>query len=439
MSVLKKLIIIILMIPPLSSYPQPFWHLTHEFGGGPKTGIALMDDTVLLVSTTTGIWMSTDDGNHFQQVLKASAVHSIHATSAGKITAGGRGMIYYSEDPANKWDSVTISTSYPVRQIIETSNGGLFAITGELNQGDGVFYSEDGGITWEQRNNGLGKLKGCERIAAAGDGSLYLAVSDENSTGNGGLFFSDDNGLLWKKLTVYMDSFYAPIKITNTTGLSVSPDDTLCLSFYGIAANFLVQLNMRKNRADVPSDKAWEPFQVHQSSSWWLDRPLNNIHFSKKGDCYSSYSETLNQGATYYCEGGEWLRIDQGLGSAEDGWRNEQHYVEKESGRIFMVQYLDERVYTTDKSLVTGVTPSVKNRTFHVFPNPVSPDESITISSPSLNGSTALALYGLNGRKIPIVQESVNTFKIRNTVSAGVYILTMKHRNGILTAKILVE
>src|SRR5690554_558395 len=442
MRLLRKIWIILLLIYPRYTLAQGFWQLTDEFTGGPKTGLTLLNDSILIVSCTNRILRSTNPGKTFEQVLIASSVYTTFTTASGKILAGGKGKIFISENDGISWDSVTINSNYPVKQFAENKAGSLFCITGESNHGDGVFFSEDTGKNWEPRNVGLGNLKGCEKIAIDKNGKVYLTIADENSTGNGGLFISENNGESWKKMTIYVDSFYAPLKVTNTTGLSVSPADSVYLSFYGIASNFLVQLNICKSIDDVTYDNSWEYYQVHKSTSWWLDRPINNIHFSKKGDRYSSYTELVSQGATYYSEAGQniWQRVDDGLGRSEDGWRKEQVFAETESGRIFMIQYLDERIYTTDKSLVTFVdSPVTPPESIQIFPNPVKKDAVLTIKTSNLNDNLECSLYDLTGRKISMQTIIDNTFELSNQVPSGIYILFIKTKNRIFKEKIVVE
>ncbi|WP_372949618.1 T9SS type A sorting domain-containing protein [Mariniphaga sp.] len=437
----RIIILNMLLLWPLLVVSQQFWLLTTEFWGGPKTGITLVDDSVLYVSTTTGVLKSTDDGNHFEQVLSASSVHTVFASSSGTVFAGGTGKIYFSEDSGITWDSVAINSVYPVKQIIENKYETLFAITGVEDEGDGVFCSEDDGKTWESRNNGLGYLKGCERIAVDKNGRLYLAISDMGPTGNGGLFISETFGLLWEKISIKMDSFSAPVKIKQPTGLSVSPNDSLYLSFYGVAPNFMVQLNLCVSIDDIKAPNSWKAMHVQKNTSWWTDRPLNNIHFSQNGDWYSSYYQLAYIGATYFSEtgGNFWNRVDYGLGSSEDGWRHPQQFVEKSSGRIFMIQYLDERIYTTDKSLVTSAKPPVHNSPpIQVFPNPVRAGGKLTVQVPESDVSAEISIYDLTGKILVSRPNSESFNEIKVPEKPGMYIVAAKYQDAVQTEKILV-
>lgn len=441
MNASKLIIITLLLIYPYCSKAQQFWHLTREFQGGPKTGIALIDDSLLFAGTTTGVLKSTNDGLQFQQVLTASRVHSLYASSSGILYAGGTGKIFYSEDLGATWDSVSLNTTHKVRQFAGLNDGSLFAITGDMNQGDGVFYSGNGKTNWEARNHGLGDLQACERIATDKNGRLYLAITDENASGNGGLYISDTKGLLWQKIPVRFNQISSPVKITNITGLSVSPDDSLYLSFYGINANFLVQLNLCKSIHDITSESSWRVLQVHPSSSWWLDRPLNNLHFSQKGDWYGSFTETVNKGGTYFSEtnGCTWIRIDYGLGLNNYGMRELQYFAEKKSGRIFMVQYLDERIYTTTKSLTTNIkSPQSGKGTLQVYPNPVKSGGKLTIQVSEADESAEISIYDVAGRKSNTSSHSDRINEIQAPEKPGIYIIALKHGNKINTEKILV-
>jgi len=317
-----------LLLWPLLAISQQFWLLTTEFWDGPKTRITLADDSVLYVSTTTGVLKSTDDGNHFEKVLSASSVHTVFASSSGTVFAGGTGKIYFS------------------------------------------------------------------------------------------------------------------LKITSTTGLTVSPNDSLYLSFYGIAYNHLVQLNICKSIDDITLESSWRALHVDQSVSWWTDRPLNNIHFLQKGDWYSSYTQLAHIGATYFSEtgGNFWNRIDYGLGLSEDGWRNPQQFVEKSSGRIFMIQNLDERIYTTDKSLVTDVKPPLQNSgSIHVFPNPVKAGEKLTVQISTAGNSVEISIYDLAGRKLLENSGSNRLNELTVPEKPGIYIVAAKYQDAVKTEKILVQ
>ncbi|MCK6650751.1 MAG: hypothetical protein L6Q66_13930, partial [Bacteroidia bacterium] len=277
------------------SYCQIFWRTTYEFPGREKTGITITPNGCLFVSLTNGIIKSCNEGNNFTTVLNSSAVFTIHSDNSGKIFVGGIGKIFRSFNNGQTWDSVILNTIFPIKKFIQNSQGHLFAITGELTdngyEGDGVLFSDNDGLTWSQRNNGLGVYTCIDQIAIDKNDRLYISAADEYVSGNGGLFISENSGNLWEHIHIEVNGngiFDNYLKIANCTGLSVSPDDSVCFSFSGVAINNLVKLNVVKNINEIRNDNYWKYYTVVSSPTWWIDRLLHNIHFAKNGDKYSS-------------------------------------------------------------------------------------------------------------------------------------------------------
>jgi hypothetical protein len=421
---------------------QTFWRVTNEFPGGPKTNITLAGDSCLFVGLINGIMRSCNEGDHFDFTLNSSAIFTLFTTRSGTVLAGGTGKLFRTADLGQSWDSVSLNSIYPVVQIIENLQGELFGITGGLDKefqlnGDGMFYSNDMGSTWVQRNQGLGDFKSCERIAADKSGRLYLGVADENVTGQGGLFISENNGLLWERINITVDGKGAipnQIKITNTFGISVSPEDSLYLSFAGIAVNTLVQLNTVKSIQDVRKTSFWRPYIAGNSSIWWLDRIKNNIHFAQNGDRYSSAIGTANTGGTFFSksQGSTWKKIDSGLGLDIFDERNVQFFAETKKGKIFMVQFLDERVYWADTSLVTSQRNDPgKSFLLHLYPNPVKRSGKVTIQTSFPHIEHKLSIINFNGQTMGVTKQAGTVLEIEAPRQPGSYYFQVENKFSI--------
>ena len=348
------------------SVAQKFWLTTYEFPYGPKTGISLINDSVLFVGTESRVIKSTNSGYHFTESLEAKSVYTVFISKAGNVYAGGEGKIYKSENLGLTWDSVSVNSNYPVPQIIENSSGNLFAITngydierGEIS-GENVLFSDDQGETWTIRNGGLKLHGGCNKIVVDKNNRLYVAVIDYDVSGAGGLFFSDNDGLSWIKADISSigeDASYDSPRVERVTGLSVLSNDSVYLSFQGVNVNFEVRLNMRKHIDDISNTSIkWNVYKVNNTTNtWWLDRSLNDIFEARNGDCYSSFSNTINVGGTYFKKvGSSWNRTDRGLGLAVNSMRTDQYFVENMEGKVFMIQEYDERIYWADTSRITS-------------------------------------------------------------------------------------
>jgi hypothetical protein len=438
-----------LLIAIISLQAQQFWNITNEFPGGPKTDIILVNDSCLFVGLTNGIVKSCNDGITFVTTLTAPAIYTLFTSLQGKVFAGGNGMIYFTENSGDSWDSISLQTEYPVTRIISDTEEGLFAITGAFTVengyvGDGVFYSEDG-IVWSQRNSGLGIYTSCQQIAIDNGGRLYLAVADEFVTGNGGLFVSDNKGLLWEHIDIYVDGkgvVSDHIKIASTKGLSVSPEDSVYFSFEGVAVNALVTLNTCKKSDDIGNNSYWNVFKVFNSVSWWLDRALFNIHFAENGEWYSSNKGTSNSGSTYYSISGSggWESVDSGLGLNIFGLRDEQRFTEKSDGTIFMVQLMDERIYRRDK--VNHVPENLNYENSNqliLYPNPVRPGQQVVAGPLNDSDEMELTIFSISGVKITSGKFTGGQNSFQAPLLEGLYLIVNRSCDTIYRSILVVR
>ena len=427
-----------LCLPLSEAAGQLFWEPTGEFPGGPKTGIAVSGDSMLFAGLTNGIIRSRDGGNSFETILGASGIFSLHATGSGDILAGGTGKIFFTSDMGNSWDSLVVNSAFPVIQITETMQGALFAITGgyddEGYKGDGVFYAPGPGHQWEQRNGGLGSFLGCEKIATDRKGRIYLAVHDHFVTGNGGLFISEDNGLKWEHVDVQIDGrgqVEERMKIEFSTGLSVSPEDSVYLSFQGLAGKGMVRLNVRRHIDDVGEAGHWTVCSVIESEQWWLDRTLHNIFFSGSGLWFSSSQGSLNTGGTWHTSEGSggWEQVNQNLEYYPLSHRDAQYFAEDGNGRIYMVQHLGEKIFThTGQGGPVTVPRQHVPATMMVYPNPAAGGQSAYLTG-SLPQTARISLYDNSGRKLADPDLSGAPVRFSSPAAPGMYYIAVEGRN----------
>jgi len=429
MKIICSLIFVMNIIIYIPAEAQKFWLTTNEFWGGPKTGIALVDDSLFFVSTTNSVLRSSNGFNQLELLFSASEIHTLFASASGRLYAGGSAKIFYSYDRGMSWDSAEVNTSYSFKQIIENREGDLFAVTGIYDQGDGVFFSSNGGSSWEKRNTGLGLNPGCDEIAVDQNGRLYLTTSDEAATGLGGLYISDNNGLQWYKISIGIDSINTSVRIGSTTNLSILPNDSIYLSFTGSAANFGVELNIFKSIHDISNDSLWKILDVKHYTITGMDDALNNIYIAKNGDWYSSITESVSTGGTCYSKDGKnWEVLDYGLGVDINYRRNEQYFAENKSGRIFMIQYMDERIYQTDTSIVTGITKQEKvNPRVNIYPNPIRKGENFTLHIDKVDDSAEIFIYDLNGKSMYYTRAYNSQANIPAPDKEGIYIVSFKN------------
>ena len=359
------LTVLIILLTFFEGHSQGFWLTTPNFPAGPKTAFVGMEDSILFVGTAEGIWKSTNEGNTWEKALTSSYIYSMYAISEEKLIAGGFGKIFFSSDKGTTWDSVKVASDLPVTKIVEGKNRSLFFIaSGFSNEagfvGDGVFYSNGDLKTWIQRNNGLpAHLRSGEHLAADKNGRVYVTLADENTSGQGGLYFSDDEGLNWQQ-SHFLVKDLGTLKALDSFSISITPEDSVIVSVNGTVTNFSARLNLIKQIDEIPKDTPWQAMNVAGFTNWWEDLNLNTIHFAQNGDWYSSVSSSMSAGGSYVSKdrGFSWEKRTQGLGlSLTDRFEQNFHF-ESSQGKIFMVQLLDERVYFNNLSLLDPVVIS---------------------------------------------------------------------------------
>ncbi len=426
-----------------TSFCQIFWRTTYEFPGREKTGITISPNGCLFVSLTNGVIKSCDEGNNFTSVLNSSAVFTIHSNTSGELFVGGLGKIFRSFNNGHNWDSVNINTIFPIKKIIDNSQGHLFAITGELTEngyeGDGIFFSTNNGLSWLPRNNGLGIYTCIEQITIDKNDRLYISAADEYVSGNGGLFISENSGDFWEHINIEVNgngTIDNHIKIANCSGLSVSLSDSVYFSFTGVAENNLVKLNVVKEIMDVRNNMYWKHYTIVSSPTWWIDRPLHNIHFAGNGDKYSSVSGTINFGGTFYCRNQQynWEKINYGLGTDIFGKHGVQHFAEMPNGKIFMIQMFDERIYYTETSIVTSVMEPVINHNLVIYPNPVNSGQTIIVNGLEQT-NFEIMVYDVIGKLV----SKTNDFIINAPGISGVYFISIRYGRKLYTCKLIVK
>jgi hypothetical protein len=350
----------------IAAFSQDNWLIIPTFPGNAKTSLAGLQDSILFAGTANGVWRTGDAGFRWSRPLKSSIIYSVHASKSGKILAGGEGKIYYSLNKGVDWDSVSVNTDYPISKIVETSDGEFFFITGISTLdgfvGDGVFYNNGDMINWEARNTGLnGMALYCEQIAVDKYDRIYLGLGDEYVSGSAGLFMSDNKGISWQKISLEAKNL-GTVKTNNVYGISITPEDSVIFSVSGVVTNFAVALNMIKHRDQLTEPSPWRLMRAGTSNTWWLTGLLNTIHFAENGEWYSSISASVASGGSYVSadKGKTWIKFNTGLGISQTLQHENQFFYETSYGRIFMSQFLDERIYGTNRSMLDPVYVSGK-------------------------------------------------------------------------------
>lgn len=212
----------LLLSAPSALAQQPIW----ESAGGPQTGG--VDD---LVATSTGTLLATASGDLYRSQDHGTSWHRLSSAPKGVRRlvvstedivfawsgtvwfAGktGQGPVYASADQGTTWKLVDIRTRTRfVYDIVVGAEGRAFA-----NTSYGVFYSHDGGLSW-QMSSWMEVAPDSGRVAAIGANAHgHVAVLDNAGTT---LSFSSDNGETWTIRPVSADLFRLSLLWIDTRG-----------------------------------------------------------------------------------------------------------------------------------------------------------------------------------------------------------------------------
>lgn len=449
---MKQIVLAVAMLICMASHThaQKFWSTTEAFAAGAKTAITISADDAIIAGTTKGIVRSADNGTTWAQTQPDGYIHTLYTTKSGILLAGGIGVVYVSENNGLSWFMASMSHPYPVRQFVENSEGKVFAVTGELNasgyKGAGVFASTDGGYNWTAKNTGLHNTLACFHIAIDKNDKLYLTMPDEHGNGAGGLFTSTDKGATWQHPSTAIngkDAIWGTLYTTTPFGISITPNDSVLFSFTGISRNagqsgIAVDVNLVKHINDIDNSSLWQTeYAKPVGPMWWNAAKLNHVYFAANGDMFSSISGSENSGgSTYKKASADYLFHGDGLGLDQWGRRGEQYFAQTSTGRVYMVQWMDEKVYYTDRSaLPTGIEDQV-DFVCQLYPNPVRSGGNLHVVLSSTDAPTEVSVYDMSGREII---KSQNTTQVTMPEASGVYLLSVKSGSNTQTRRVLVQ
>lgn len=141
------------------------------YPGGTVTGIYTSDDNSLFVSTSSGLYYSTNTSTYsLTQILVETNAFSVAENSSGTIFCGSSDGLYKSVNNGTSW---SITYEYPLKMAINSSD---VMYIEEYNKG--LCRSIDNGTSWEEINYNLSKDIVINDIQIAVDGTVVISVKD---------------------------------------------------------------------------------------------------------------------------------------------------------------------------------------------------------------------------------------------------------------------
>jgi photosystem II stability/assembly factor-like uncharacterized protein len=230
---------------------------------------------------------------------------------------------YYSDDEGVSWHALkTFPGKYNINKMITTSLNELFVGVEYV----GMFYSNDGGQSWELRNTGLPVSDFWGDIQYTGSGKLFVLTGK-------GIFTSPDKGLNWHEVTFGLSYYTGFSEATSTS------DNTI----YAIHGNALVR--------SYDGGESWGGIYSLSSTSY-----VSCVFVDDNDDVYIGYQN--------------WYINDYGLFVSKDkcktwakvykpqpspGFDKNIYQMSKYNG-IYYFYSTDENILTSTKDFITYTT-----------------------------------------------------------------------------------
>ncbi len=342
----------------------------------------------IYVGTYTGVYKSSDQGATWERSLIISApvfhisIHNQHIYAVSSLSD-----FYHSANAGASWTKSGMPSSTQPTALLTLHNGNILVATGEvvtyndteeLYRGTGIMRSADHGATWqiltpESMNRYI------SHMATDSQGRIYASTHEYNGK-DGNLYFSQNNGDQWQALpaiSLQDEASNNPLQvhISYITNLFVSNTDVLHVSFRGYYQNLPISVNLTNTFSNALASTPWQHVSVTPFTVWQYP-VFRNMFIDRNGRMFANReSGSPNSGSIFYStnNGVNFLRVPLTTVQSETGPFEAVCFAQTSSGRVYVIQRLDHRVYFAD------TFPNVPTRLPHqnetqaviqVYPNP---------------------------------------------------------------------
>lgn len=163
------------------------------------SGLLTDNNTLLAAIQGFGIFKTSDNGNVWTEInngINDLNIVKLYKDNSGNYFAGtSTGKVFRSSDQGNSWNHIFISS--PANRINSVySEGNNIFIASSF----GIFFSDNNGITWSERNNSL-NIPIINTLIFPGQDQIMAASGT-------GVQFSDDNGQSWENRSTDLPGMY---------------------------------------------------------------------------------------------------------------------------------------------------------------------------------------------------------------------------------------
>ena len=217
---------IILLILFLCGQSYAQWENIHFLDTVKINSLVVIDSNIFAGTNGSGIFVSTDNGENWEEInegLQSKIIHTIFINGTTIFTGTETGASV-STNTGLSWNTINSGLSgLGVWSFAVSSNeyGDTTLFAGVWN---GVYASTNNGINWEATALSNTTMPVNSIVA---DKDLVIATSSF-----GGLFLSQDYGLTWKDISIYVGATSAEM-ITPVTSLTKFDNDIIAGTYTG--------------------------------------------------------------------------------------------------------------------------------------------------------------------------------------------------------------
>lgn len=440
--------------------PPNFWKEVKTIPSAPK----LNGNSALMVHPSSQeLWVGTLNGEIYKtndQGISWLLMGSIQDTPITKLLVGPYNFIYAvagnmvlrSIDDGMSWTRHLPGTPYPITDL-ELMNDRLIISTAGIVEmdnrvefvGDGIYVSDDYGITWKKQNTGITFRKAMTHLAVNSYDVAFASMASFDGLG-GGLYYSTDAAFSWSRVnTIRYRTTNDTITCTAIYQIhcvEVDAYDTLHVSFEGVSNNVAISGNLKIHVNDLMWNKLWTTERVRLAGFEWDNYPYHSIHFTRHQQHRYSSLHTPNStliGGPYfgYAPYGQWTRVPSGMLPVGSGYVK-TNFAEDVNGRIYATQVGDYRVFYTDTSCITTTSVpelSCEGIFLVIYPNPtkqhlyVSLQNKVIVKNIQVLNSFGVAV------NVPIHDNVIDV----SSLSDGIYFVSVKTTKGYATQRFIVS
>jgi hypothetical protein len=417
----------------------------------------------LLVSTLGGgIYRSTDKAKTWTQTRSGDMLFCLYSNDGSMFFAGAKGAVLTSSDTGKTWMRHPFPHVTAVSNFVLHPSGRLFAGTGSkydfyaLEDGYGMWYSDDSAKTWKACNNGIYKSNALvESLAIGPDGVLLAGIYDMSDfSGNPklgvmSLASADAN---WQRLDISVhgpdNDFYEDnnLHIDHVNLININ-NGKVYISIEGIYTNYAVSFSASKAYNQVHAiNSTWDLEWLIDSipSNGGFYKQLTNIYTDSKHSTWVSLSP--GQGANRN------LIYEKGT-APSSAWEGRNSGIKESMGAYLFAEDGEHHLYTVDyfsgdsvftRNVSGPLDGSVDERIFieaRISPNPV--EDKLKVSWQQ-DGHFPCKLILLNAVGEIIYSKQVllnndNEISIPAGVRSGVYFLVLEQEKNRQTVKFVKE